>query len=172
MQVELYNNRLEISNPGQLPYGLTLEMLKSKHNSRPANPLIAHPLYLYGSIEQMGTGTEKMIDSCVEQGLNAPEFKDGYDFNVTFWRKENNSDNTANDDNAARTGGMTGGMTGTQENIIKVLTDNPQFSYKKMSEILNINISALQKQMEKLKQMGIITRVGANFGGYWKVIQK
>jgi hypothetical protein len=53
VQVELYNNRLEISNPGQLPYGLTLEMLRGKHNSRPANPLIAHPLYLYGSIEQV-----------------------------------------------------------------------------------------------------------------------
>ncbi|MDR0811263.1 MAG: DUF4062 domain-containing protein, partial [Paludibacter sp.] len=88
VQVELYNNRLEISNPGQLPYGLTLEMLRGKHNSRPANPLIAHPLYLYGSIEQVGTGTEYMVNSCIEQGLKAPEFEDGYDFTVRFWRRE------------------------------------------------------------------------------------
>jgi ATP-dependent DNA helicase RecG len=38
-----------------------------------------------------------------------------------------------------------------------------------MSEILNINISALQKQIEKLKQIGIIEREGADFGGYWKI---
>jgi predicted HTH transcriptional regulator len=72
------------------------------------------------------------------------------------------------------TGGMTGGMTitDTQERIIDVLKDNPKLSYKKMSEILNISVSALQKQIEKLKQMGIIEREGADFGGYWKIITK
>jgi len=51
VQVMLFKNRLEIWNPGQLPYGLTIEMLKTKHTSRPANPLLARPMYLYGSIE-------------------------------------------------------------------------------------------------------------------------
>jgi len=69
VQVMLFKNRLEIWNPGQLPFGLTIEMLKTKHPSRPANPLLARPMYLYGSIEQVGTGTEMIVEECIAKGL-------------------------------------------------------------------------------------------------------
>jgi predicted HTH transcriptional regulator len=65
----LYKNRLEIWNPGQLPYGLTVEMLKTTHPSRPANPLLARPMYLYGSIEDVGTGTQMIVNQCLVMGL-------------------------------------------------------------------------------------------------------
>jgi len=61
VQVMLFRDRLEIWNPGHLPYGLTVEMLRGRHKSIPANPLLARPMYLYGSIEQVGTGTEMTI---------------------------------------------------------------------------------------------------------------
>jgi ATP-dependent DNA helicase RecG len=71
-------------------------MLKGKHNSQPANPLIARAMYLYGSIEQVGTGTEMLVEQCLKQGLREPEFEQSQDFTVTFWRKENLEDNTVN----------------------------------------------------------------------------
>jgi predicted HTH transcriptional regulator len=97
VQVMLYKNRLEIWNPGQLPYGLTPALLKTKHKSLPLNPLIARPLYLYGSIEQVGTGTEMLVKKCVEQGLRAPDFESNTDFTVTFWRNEDIIDDSAPD---------------------------------------------------------------------------
>jgi ATP-dependent DNA helicase RecG len=91
---------------------------------------------------------------------------------------ENTSDNTAKFAQAGgMTGGTTGGMTGgmalseTQIKILNLIKDNPKISFKKMEEILEINISALQKHIEKLKQQGIITREGAAFGGYWQIIK-
>jgi len=157
IQVMLFKDRLEIWNPGHLPFGMTIAKLKQRHNSIPVNPLIAEPLYLFGSIERMGTGTLDIIRKCKEAGLKEPEFIEEETFSVTLWRNS---------------GGMTGGMTitDTQERIINILKENPKLSYKKMSETLNINISALQKQIEKLKQMGAIEREGADFGGYWKII--
>ena len=67
---------------------------------------------------------------------------------------------------------MTAGMTftETQRKIIEGMINNPKISLKRMSEDLEINISALQKQIESLKEQELIERVGANFGGYWKVI--
>jgi len=88
VQVMLFKNRLEIWNPGQLPYGLTIEMLKTEHPSRPANPLLARPMYLYGSIEQVGTGTEMIVEKCITQGLRSPDFKQDTDFITTSWRNE------------------------------------------------------------------------------------
>ncbi len=41
VQVMLFSDRLEITNPGELPHSLTLESLRHPHNSVPRNPLIA-----------------------------------------------------------------------------------------------------------------------------------
>ena len=35
-----------------------------------------------------GTGTNDVIDRCVELGLKKPEFRQDEDFMVTLWRKE------------------------------------------------------------------------------------
>jgi hypothetical protein len=68
VQVMLFADRVEVSNPGSLPYGLTIEQLYSIHNSIPANPLLAESMYLRGTIERMGTGTEDMTNLCIEKG--------------------------------------------------------------------------------------------------------
>ena len=36
----------------------------------------------------MGTGTNDVIDRCVELGLRKPEFRQDEDFMVTLWRRE------------------------------------------------------------------------------------
>ena len=52
VQVMLFRNRLEIWNPGTLPYGLTVQKLQGPHKSLPANPLLADPMYWNGYIEK------------------------------------------------------------------------------------------------------------------------
>lgn len=70
----LFKDRLEIWNPGSLPYGLTTAKLREPHSSIPANPLLAEPMYLAGYIERMGTGTGDIIRLCKDAGLKEPEF--------------------------------------------------------------------------------------------------
>jgi len=41
IQIRIFDDRLEIWNPGCLPPGLTIERLKIKHDSVPRNPLIS-----------------------------------------------------------------------------------------------------------------------------------
>lgn len=80
VQVMLFADRLEVWNPGGLPAGLTLEMLREPHGSIPGNPLLAEPLYLAKYIERMGTGTRDMIRRCHAAGLAEPDFevRDGF----------------------------------------------------------------------------------------------
>jgi ATP-dependent DNA helicase RecG len=54
----------------------------------PANPLLARPMYLFGSIEQVGTGTEMIITKCSEKRLKKPEFIQDIDFSVILYRPE------------------------------------------------------------------------------------
>lgn len=87
VQVMLFADRLEIWNPGLLPFSLTLAKLRQAHGSVPANPLLAEPLYLARYIERMGTSTGDMIRRCQEAGLPEPEFSLSDGFMVTLHRK-------------------------------------------------------------------------------------
>ncbi len=80
VQVMLFADRVEITNPGRLPESLTFESLRHSHASIPRNPLIAEPMYLTQYIERMGTGTGDMIRLCHEAGLPEPTFsyRDGF----------------------------------------------------------------------------------------------
>lgn len=87
VQVSVFADRLEVSNPGELPRGLTPEQLRHAHPSVPHNPLISEVLFLSGYIEKAGTGTTEMIRQCREAGLPGPEFvQDGDQWVVTLRR--------------------------------------------------------------------------------------
>lgn len=85
VQVELYADRLEIWNPGHLPHGLTIAKLSQSHNSMPQNPILAHPVYLAGYIEQIGTGTTDIVELCRQEGLQV-EFKQEGNFTTIIYR--------------------------------------------------------------------------------------
>jgi predicted HTH transcriptional regulator len=55
----------------------------------PVNPILAHPAYLAGYIEEMGTGTSDIIDKCLDAGLDMPEFIQDGAFKVVIWREDN-----------------------------------------------------------------------------------
>lgn len=64
VQVRIYDDELEVWNPGKLPPGLSIEDLYGKHESHPRNPKLARALHRAGLIEHWGTGTNRMIGAC------------------------------------------------------------------------------------------------------------
>ena len=103
VQVMLFKDRLEVWNPGQLPFGLTTVKLRQPHNSVPANPLLAEPMYFAGYIERLGTGTGDIIRLCQEKGLKEPEFIQEENFRTIIWRTLKTT--------GEATGEVTGGTT-------------------------------------------------------------
>lgn len=93
VQIMLFPDRLEVWNPGRLPFGITAAQLLLPHTSIPANPVLANPLYLAGYIERLGTGTSDMVDECVALGLKAPEFIQDSNFRAILWRKDDLNSN-------------------------------------------------------------------------------
>lgn len=74
VSVAIFDDRLEIWNDGNLPFGLTPADLKKDHASHQRNPLIAAIFYSRGLIEKWGRGTQKIVRLCVEAGHPEPEF--------------------------------------------------------------------------------------------------
>jgi ATP-dependent DNA helicase RecG len=76
VQVRIYDDRLEVWNPGSLPYDLSLEALYHPHRSRPRNKRLADAFFRAGLVEAWGTGTLRIVRAYTEQGLPPPEFHD------------------------------------------------------------------------------------------------
>ena len=53
--------------------------------------------------------------------------------------------------------------------LLSVLEEKPNITRKELSEVLQINTSAVQKHIQKLKYEGVISRDGSDKKGYWKI---
>jgi len=74
--VAMYDDHLEITNPGTFHFGITPEKLTRPHESKPWNPIIANVFYRAGIIERWGTGTLNIIDWCKENGNPPPTWQE------------------------------------------------------------------------------------------------
>lgn len=72
--IRLYDDHVEIWNPGSLPLELTTADLLRKHDSCPQNVLIAEAFYNMALIEQWGSGTLLIAGTLEAQGLPPPQF--------------------------------------------------------------------------------------------------
>jgi ATP-dependent DNA helicase RecG len=84
VMVEIFDDRVEISNPGGLPKGLKEEDFGKRTLAR--NPLIASLLQRAGYIERLGTGVARMKEGMTEDGLPEPNFYFDNFFVVTLNR--------------------------------------------------------------------------------------
>lgn len=80
--VEIYDDRIEIVNPGGLPKGLNPEELGSRRVRR--NQLIADLLQRIGYIEKAGTGIRRMQDEAREHQCPTPRFTANGFFTAVF----------------------------------------------------------------------------------------
>lgn len=85
IKVAVFDDRIEITNPGLLPFGLTLEAALSGV-SRLRNRVIGRIFRELRLIEQWGTGMGRMIGACNKLGLRTPHFEEiGTSFRVTLF---------------------------------------------------------------------------------------
>lgn len=63
IQIAMFDNRIEIRSPGNLPKGITSEMYFEGMTSIPRNPVISFIFFRLGIIEQFGTGINRIINS-------------------------------------------------------------------------------------------------------------
>ena len=86
IQIAVYDNRLEITSPGKLPMGQTMERMKEGY-SKIRNEAIAHAFAYMNLIEHWGSGIPRIIDKVKAAGLREPEFIGGeVDLRINIYR--------------------------------------------------------------------------------------
>jgi predicted HTH transcriptional regulator len=75
IRVAIYADRMEIENPGMLPFGMTLDDLKAGV-SRIRNHVVARVLRELGLLEEWGAGYRRITEDCRAGGYPAPEWEE------------------------------------------------------------------------------------------------
>lgn len=94
IQVAIYDDRLEITSPGGLMPGVTIDRMKEGF-SKIRNKALAHAFLYMNMIEEWGSGIPKLIREMQEQELQEPEFIDMETaFRVNLHRKTLETEDT------------------------------------------------------------------------------
>jgi ATP-dependent DNA helicase RecG len=177
IMVEIFDNRVQISNPGGLPKGLTPEKFGTRSVSR--NPVISSLFHRAGYIEKMGTGINRIKNALKEAGNPEPIFEFDSFFTTIFQRnmEAGNKSSDKNSQETTLTGERLGDKLGDKlgENRVKILTamkNRPTISITALSRQIGISTTAIEKNIDFLKNEGFLERIGPGKGGYWYVIEK
>lgn len=159
VQVRIFDDRMEFWNPGRLPVEWGIEKLKVEHESMPFNPLIAKCFFWVKYAEDVGTGTNKIIEWCVDRGLPEPEFEfTGTSIVVTFRKSRLTSEFLEQL-----------GLSDRQKNVIQYLKEHDKIDRKTYSEIYNIGKTTAYKELANLIDKGLIEMIGKGRSIFYKL---
>ena len=159
VQVALYDDRLEVTSPGMLLNGVTIEKIREGY-SKVRNRAIANAFSYMKIIEEWGSGIPRMYDEFSKYGLREPELVDmDGDFRVNFYRK------IYTDTNVGINVGIK--LNSTQKKILSMLSENPSLTSAKLAEMLDVQTRTVERNIQKLRKEGILDRSGANKDGVW-----
>jgi len=173
IQINIFKNKVEITNPGGLIGNITVKDLFER--SIPRNHLLFGLMQRLELVEKAGSGLVRIQRAMKEYKLSNAEIKaDKNWFSITFKRPDLEKESYEQ-----RIGGQIGGqkrwsekeLTERQIEVVQLLQANPTISRRELAKKLGINQSAVQKHLETLKEKGILKRVGGAKGGSWVVVK-
>ena len=92
IQVAIYDDRLEITSPGGLLPGVTIDLMKEGF-SKIRNRSLANAFVYMNLVEAWGSGIPKLMQAMQEYGLREPEFIDmEVAFRINLYRDQNETD--------------------------------------------------------------------------------
>ncbi|MDA8133163.1 MAG: helix-turn-helix domain-containing protein [Desulfobacteraceae bacterium] len=164
VMVEIFDDRVEIHNPGGLPKGLPEKDFGKRSVCR--NPNIAALLLRCDYIEKMGTGIERIYEALKKE--NCPPVKIEYTtlFSLVFsrpsyitpWETRKPMEKTREMSREK-----------TREKILALLSRTPDMTTAQLAEQTGLTPKGIEWQMAQLKKKGLIERIGPARGGLWKV---
>ena len=177
IQVKVFPDEVVIYNDGGLPEGWTVADLLAKHRSRPRNPNIANVFFRSGMIETWGRGIEKIETACKEAGRLPPVFvATASEVQVSFTMRDNGVNDRQlsmpNGIDAGIENGIDGGIENSAGKIISVLSTDPRATQKKLAAEAGLSVRTVARAMKRLREAGVLRRVGTDRSGYWEIIKK
>lgn len=156
--VELFNNRVDIVNPGGLVSAIRKEDFGKRSHSR--NPLIFGLFERMDMVEQIGSGISRMKDLMVEAKLPPPLFFFDGMFVATFFRP------------IPFESWINSWSFKLKTPMVKILIavyENPNITKPALGDVIGQGKTSVDNYISHLKSIGILRREGSNKAGRWVI---
>lgn len=145
-QIALFSNRIEITNPGSLPFGQTMEKALSGY-SRLRNHVIGRVFRELQYIEQWGSGLQRIQTICNKLGLKPPNFQEQDNhFRATLYCvKETKTLHTK-----------------YEQQLVNYLLKHGTIQTQQAAKLWKLSDRAARTRLSKLVQEGLIVRISTS----------
>lgn len=143
IKVSMFEDYIEISSPGSLPFGISEEEYLRGWVSIPRNPIIANVFFRLGYIEMFGTGIKRIQEAYAKEIVH-PKFAITENV-VTVRLPVLINDKSLSDD---------------ENEIISIVGETP-LSKREILKQTEISASKLNRILAKIVAKGLLTRIGA-----------
>lgn len=144
IRVAMFDDRLEVENPGLLPFGLTIEDLP-QGVSKLRNRVIGRVFHALGLIEQWGSGIQRMAAACRDAGLAAPVFEElATRFRVTISTER----------------GVRPVRDKTDEAILACISGSAGLLTSEIARAIGLSSRATRTRLARLVDRGLVREIG------------
>lgn len=167
--VNIFDDRMEISNPGGLVKGLSIEDLGKRSVRR--NRLIADSFQRIGFVEKIGSGINRMKHYCREYGNPQPAIKaTDHWFDITFFSRISTEANLNVPVNVPINVPINVPVNKRQSTIISLIEQQKKISFKEIRELFkNVSEKTVKRDIAGLKAKKIIKYTGSFKKGYYVI---
>ena len=161
IRLAIFDDRIEVENPGLLPFGLTLDDLP-QGISRLRNRTIGRVFHELGLVEQWGSGVQRMIATCREAGLAPPAWEEvGLRLRVTIYTGESALPPTSTGAAQRAAGTVTAYVIDTaDQSILALLEGGEEYGTGDIAKAIGLTPRATRTRLVKLVSRGLVHEVG------------
>ena len=171
IMVELYDDRLEITNPGGL---LPIVAKNFGHMSKSRNPKVFELFTRMDLVEKVGSGIPRMADLMSEAGLPAPEYRtEGFFTTVLYKNTPTSSQNVTENviENVIENVGRNlKGKAKREQIILETMRLKLNISFAELAQALNVAERTIARDIAHLRETKKIARQGSDKGGEWVIL--
>ena len=196
IQVAIYDDRLEITSPGGLLPGVTIELMKEGF-SKIRNRSLANAFAYMNLVEAWGSGIPKLMQAMQEYGLREPEFIDmEVAFRINLYRGQNEVIEVKNRDHDLNHGSNDLNRELDDLNhepvdldrdsndpnhdpkddleiqLSEMIYKNPELTQKELAKALAVSTATIKRMLTKMQHEGKVIREGSNRKGKWILTDK
>lgn len=177
IQVAVYDDRLEITSPGGLLPGVTIDLMKEGF-SKIRNRSLANAFAYMNLVEAWGSGIPKLMRAMKEYGLREPEFIDmEVAFRINLYRGQTDANDaiSANDDVNGNKIGVKVAINKEPKQVQKLLdiiASAPESTQAQYAAQLGVSKRTVSRMFAALQAQGILEQRGTKRKAKWVIIDK
>lgn len=174
IQVALFDDRLEVTSPGMLLNGVSVEKMMEGY-SKPRNRAVACAFSYMKIIEKWGSGIPRLMRECREYGLPEPDFFDfDGDFRINMYRKAKRksfvtTQTTQSTQTIQTPQTFTKSFTMEDKAILSLVYHHPSWTQKQFAMELGWSLDRVKYYINKFRKRQMIKRVGSSHHGHWEL---